>query len=132
MKLFKYLITSLILISLFTTISNAKNSDIDQVSDFLKERCNTVSLQLLKDQEFANIFCDFIDHIISHDIDSVIYFYKQSPDMIPLGMAVDDAIRQKFYNKEERPHQLVDSFLKNLEINTQSYLLSKRRQKDEL
>ncbi|KAF2078431.1 hypothetical protein CYY_000298 [Polysphondylium violaceum] len=121
------------IITLNTLIVHGKSqSDIEVVSLFLKEKCNTVSLGLLKEQDFVEIFCDFIDHIISHDIDSVIYFYKQSTDLVPLGMAVEDAIRQKYYNKEERPHQLVDTFLKNLEINTQSYLLSKRRQKDEL
>ncbi|KAK5576746.1 hypothetical protein RB653_007890 [Dictyostelium firmibasis] len=128
----------LFIVLLFLFISTSYQSsiintdDYKDISNFMKEICYDKSIIIIKDEKAVPIFCDFIDHILEHDYDQVLNLYhKANKNFKPLELSVGDTIQERYYKKEERSHQLVDSFLKNLNFMTDQYLKSLKK-RDEL
>ncbi|KAN0029457.1 hypothetical protein ACTA71_007584 [Dictyostelium dimigraforme] len=113
-------------------LSITDTEDYKDISNFMKEICYDKSVILIKNENGVSIFCDFIDHILDHDYDKVLSLYhKANKNFKPLELAIVDTIQERFYKKEERSHQLVDSFLRNLNLMTNQYLKSLKK-RDEL
>ncbi|KAN0027867.1 hypothetical protein ACTFIV_009691 [Dictyostelium citrinum] len=125
---------TILLLSISTSIQSpiTYTDDYKDISNFMKEICYDKSLILIKNENGVTTFCDFIDHILEHDYEKVLNLYhKANKSFKPLELAIGDTIQERFYKKEERSHQLVDSFLRNLNLMTDQFLKSLKK-RDEL
>ncbi|EAL61707.1 hypothetical protein DDB_G0291446 [Dictyostelium discoideum AX4] len=133
-----FIIFIIFLLSISTSTSTSLQSPITEtydykdISNFMKEICYDKSLALIKNENGIPIFCDFIEHILEHHYEQVLNLYhKANKSFKPLELAIGDTIQERFYKKEERSHQLTDSFFRNLNLMTDQFLKSLKK-RDEL
>ncbi|KAM9994609.1 hypothetical protein ACTFIZ_007753 [Dictyostelium cf. discoideum] len=125
-----FIILTIFLLSISTSLQSpiTDTDDYKDISNFMKEICYDKSYIIIKNENGIPKFCDFVDHILEHDYDKVLNLYhKANKSFKPLELSIGDTIRERFYKKEERSHQLVDSFLKNLNLMTDQFLKSTKK-----
>ncbi|KAM9992351.1 hypothetical protein ACTFIY_009793 [Dictyostelium cf. discoideum] len=129
-----FIIFTIFLLSITISLQSPTSGtdDYKDISNFMKEICYDKSSTLIKNENGIPKFCDFIDHILEHDYDKVLNLYhKANKSFKPLELAIGDTIQERFYKKEERSHQLIDTFLRNLNLMTDQFLKSLKK-RDEL